>query len=166
MKLHRFSRTAILLMSAAIFPLGIITVSAQAATVSSARPRATVSTAVARTHASPDFTCPSASVCVFQDNNWSGAVFIIPTANGGETWVDLTTGGALALPWRSFHDNSGSSVTFGDAQTGLETCFLPGTKLDKLGTSFGNYRYMWIEFGNTGCTGQVGPLPKDTAATR
>ena len=106
----------------------------------------------------PDFACPTPAVCVFDGQNGTGAHGTIPTSDNGR-WVNMTQLTGIALPWQSFHDRSGSSVVFGDAQTGQRSpCFTPGSEFN-VPSSIGEDRYVWIEFGNTGCTGTVGPLP-------
>lgn len=156
-------RRAAVLMATAIVSLGITAASAQAAMASSSHASTTAPTTAVKASAAPDFTCPSKSVCIFQDNNWSGLAESFPTVNDSEQWINLVSPfgvpSGLTLPWHSFNNNSGSSVVFGDAQTGQETCYLPHARISGLGSSVGNDRYMWIEFGNTTCTGVVGPLP-------
>jgi hypothetical protein len=158
-----FGRRAAALMATTIVSLGIVAASAQAATASSSHPSATAPATVVQATVGPDFTCPSRSVCIFQDNDWSGLVEAFPTVNDSEQWINLVrpfgVPSGLTLPWHSFNNNSGSSVVFGDAQTGQETCYLPHARISGLGSSVGNDRYMWIEFGNTTCSGVVGPLP-------
>jgi hypothetical protein len=101
--------------------------------------------------------CPSPAVCVFQNTGLTGTVLVVSTAVNS-TWINLTANG-LSLPWGSFNDNSGSSVVFGDAQTGVETCYPAGTRNGNPPSSVRSDRYMWIEFGVTDCTGRTGPLP-------
>src|SRR5262249_11469249 len=117
---HRFfARTAITIAATAIASLGVAATSAQAATGSP--------------HASPRFMCDSfaPAVCVFQHANFSGNPAIpFQTSVYSEEWVNLTANG-LSLPWGSFNNDSGSSVVFGDAQTGSEECFLPGTRISE-----------------------------------
>jgi hypothetical protein len=110
----------------------------------------------AATSVTPDFTCHTKSVCVFDGPNGTGVHGTFPTSDS-EHWINMTQKTAITLPWASFHDNSGSSVVFGDKQTGAKQCFLPGSKFNV--TNFvGRDRYIWIEFGNTDCTGHVDPL--------
>jgi len=95
-------------------------------------------------------------VCVYQDTNYSGLeVNFIPSQDGGH-WISLTAAG-LSLPWSSFHNDSQSSVVFGDAQTGAWKCFPANT--GRASVSIGSYRYMWIEYGIPDCSGSFGPLP-------
>lgn len=161
MKRLFLGRRAALLMATAIMSLGITAASAQAATVSSSQAGPTAPTTLVKASVSPDFTCPDKAVCVFQDNNWSGLVEVFQTVPDSEQWINLVSPfgvpSGLTLPWHSFNNNSGSSVVFGDAQTGLETCYLPHARIS--GASVGIDRYMWIEFGNTTCSGVVGELP-------
>lgn len=158
-------RRAALLMATAIMSLGITAASAQAATVNSSHASPTAPTTLVKASVSLDFTCPGKTVCVFQDNNWTGVHESFPTADYSEQWINLVSPppgvtSGLTLPWDSFHNNSGSSVVFYDAQTGQPDCFFPNTKISGLGSSIGNDRYMWIEFGNTNCTGSIGPFPQ------
>lgn len=118
-------------------------------------------TSVTQAAAGPDFTCPSPAVCVFQNGNFTGNVAIFPTQSDSGVWINLTNpfgqGGILTLPWGSFNDNSGSSVAFGDAQTGQTKCYPAHSRVAY--PSVTAYRYMWIEYGVTNCTGHLGPLP-------
>jgi hypothetical protein len=139
------------LLAAAAMTLGV-TAAAQAAPA----PKAT------KFYTSPDFHCLTASACVFQGRNWTGFAEGFPTASDSEQWIDLTNpfGGGpsgLKLPWGSFNDNSGSSVAFGDDQTNHTKCYPPHSRISE--PSVTHYRYLWIEFGNTNCTGHLGPLP-------
>lgn len=95
-------------------------------------------------------------VCVYQDTGYTGLeVNFIPSETGGH-WISLTAAG-LSLPWGSFHNDSQSSVVFGDAQTGAWICFPENT--GRTSVSIGSYRYMWIEYGIPDCSGSVGSLP-------
>jgi hypothetical protein len=136
-----------------------LTGSGASAAVTSAHARTAAPAIAAATSADPDFTCPDSSVCVFQDLGWSGnPVGVFPTAAYSEQWTNLVSSAGLALPWGSFNNNSGSSVVFGDAQTKTVACYLPHARISEPPVVT-HYRYMWIEFGNTTCTGYVGPLP-------
>jgi hypothetical protein len=159
MKHRFFARTAIAIAATAIASLGVAATTAQAATVGN--PHVSHSAVkVEKLGASPRFLCDdfAPAVCVFQGSNWSGTADAFPTGADSEQWINLTSGTALSLPWGSFNDDSGSSVVFGDAQTGNEVCFLPHTRISEPANVI-HYRYMWIEFGNTHCSGSVGPLP-------
>jgi hypothetical protein len=156
-----FGRRATVVIPTVILSLGITSASAQAATVSSPHVSAAASTMV-KASASQDSSTPQ--VCVFQDNEEGGNFACFPTATWSGRWVNLVTPApgepsGLTLPWGSFIDDSGSSVVFGDAQTGQTECFAEDSVGIGLKSTIGNDRYMWIEFGNTSCTGKVGKLP-------
>lgn len=131
---------------------------AQAVTTTAAMTASSAAPSAVAASVTPDFTCPAPAVCVFDGANGTGVHGVIPTSDNLH-WVNMTAKTGISLPWASFHDDSGSSVVFGDAQTGKTSqCFLPGSEFN-VPTSIGADRYVWIEFGNTDCTGTVGPLP-------
>ena len=145
--IHRFfARTAIAIAATAIASLGVSAATAQAAP------------------ASPRFQCDNfaPALCIFQGSQWSGTAIELSTQLYGNRWVSITNPSGngpsgITLPWGSFNDDSGSSVAFGDAQTGQIMCYKPGTRLSE--PQVRSYRYVWIEFGNTDCTGVLGTLP-------
>jgi hypothetical protein len=147
--------------------IGLTGTGAQALAATSAAGSTTAtSPTVTSSTATPDFTCADRTVCVWQDANFSGPGIVesFPTADDSEQWINLVSPGGvplgMELPWGSFNNNSGSSVVFGDAQSDTGTCYLPDTRISE--PSVVHDRYMWIEFGNTGCNGSVGSLPGDT----
>src|SRR5579863_2558826 len=149
---HRyFARTAVAIAATAIASLGLAATTAQAATSNPHASHSAVKTV--KLGASPRFSCDAnaPAVCVFQGANFSGnpAVPFSPSTFG-ETWTNLVTYG-FSLPWGSFYDDSGSSVVFGDGQTGITKCYVPGSRISE--PEVVNDRWMWIEFGNTECTG-------------
>ena len=145
--IHRFfARTAIAIAATAIASLGVSAAAAQTTT------------------ASPRFLCDNyaPALCIFQGSQWSGTAEYLPTTLYGDRWVSVTNPSGngpsgITLPWGSFNDDSGSSVAFGDAQTGQIMCYTPGTRLSEPPVK--SYRYVWIEFGNTDCSGALGTLP-------
>ncbi|HEY3902912.1 MAG TPA: hypothetical protein VGM14_03250 [Streptosporangiaceae bacterium] len=144
---HRFfGRAAIAIAATALTSLGVAAPAAQAAT------------------AGPRFSCDNyyPALCIFQGSQWSGTAIALSTTLYGDSWVSITNPSGngpsgITLPWGSFNDDSGSSVAFGDAQTGQIMCYTPGTRLSE--PQVRSYRWVWIEFGNTNCTGSLGTLP-------
>ena len=103
--------------------------------------------------------CESAALCIWQVNNFKGTEVTFPTADYRGTWYYLPDHG-LTLPWGSFYDNSGSSVVFGDASTGLTKCYDKAKYPDGVpNPSVNHYGYFHIEYGVTDCTGTVPKLP-------
>jgi hypothetical protein len=147
---------AAVLVAATLMSLGATAASAQAATTSGARGGG-ITHPAATSGATPNFTCPSHTLCIFQDAKWRGTVGEYQTSDWAGAWVSLTTTSSLTLPWKSFHNNSGSSVMFGDYQTGAEECIRPDSKLSDPPEI--HYGYIWIEYGNTNCTGNVPQIP-------
>jgi Peptidase inhibitor family I36 len=150
MKCPSFVRRTAVLTVVVIMSLSTAAVAANAGTAV----RSTSATALS---VSPDFTCPSAVVCIFKQTNFAGAVLNIPTSNNSH-WFNLTNGTGFTLPFGSFNDNSGSSIVLGNASTGATKCFLPHTRINAP-DSVRRDRYIWIEFGVTDCSGRLGPLP-------
>lgn len=126
------------LMSAVLISLSVSATAAQASTTSG-------------------FHCLSPTVCVFQAANWSGTVATFPTHTYPDQWVSITAGYNVTLPWGSFYDNSGSSVAFGDAETQQTYCYKPGSRINEPPQT--NYRYIWIEYGNTNCSQTLPVVP-------
>jgi hypothetical protein len=78
----------------------------------------------------PDFTCPSRTVCVYQNNNLTGYHYEFGTKafGGGTTWHKFSNYGFSPNPG-SLNDNSGSVFWVFDAQAGWpdgEYCVNPG----------------------------------------
>lgn len=110
----------------------------------------------------PDFTCPNPGVCVFDGDSFNNDVVVIDPATEGGSWLSLT-GLGLTLPWGSFNNNSGSSVVFGDQAQQIK-CFGPGTRLDaaqidSIASWIRLARYVFVEFGNTTCSGSHPKVP-------
>lgn len=145
---HRFfARTAIAIAATALTSLGVSAAAAQTTTA-----------------ASPRFQCENnyPALCIFQGSQWSGTAIALSTTLYSNHWVSITNPSGngpsgITLPWGSFNDDSGSSVAFGDALTGQIMCYKPGTRLSE--PQVRSYRWVWIEFGNTGCTAVLGTLP-------
>jgi hypothetical protein len=156
MKLLGSGGRAAVLMAAAILPLGIAAASAQAATASPPPARTAAPAGIVNT---PAFTCQQSQVCMFQDTGLTGAAHATETLPASGFWLEVHANTGLTIPWGSFNDDSGSSVVFGDAQTGFEQCFKARSRISDPSAQVRASGFMWIEFGNTGCTGAVGALP-------
>ncbi len=158
MKSRFFARTATAVAATAIASLGVAATAAQAATAST--PQASHSAVkTVKLGAKPRFLCDdfAPAVCVFQQGNFTGTAVPFATSMWRDQWVTLTQQGFM-LPWGSFNDDSGSSVVFGDAQTGNKICY-PAHSRIPFPTTVIHYRFMWIEFGETNCGGSVPPVP-------
>lgn len=101
---------------------------------------------------SPDFTCPSATVCFFQNNDFTGLSFSCATDVCNGRWITITFNGVHP---GSVNDNSQSIFFAADKQAGLEKCFEPGRyPLRHM------YGFFFIEFGIHSCNGaHVPPGP-------
>lgn len=158
MKRFSISSRAAILVAAALTSLGATAASAQATTTSGVQ-GGSITRPAATSGATPDFTCPGSTVCVFQEASWKGTAAEYPTSNWSATgkwvgkFVSLTATSSLTLPWGSFNDNSGSSVVFGDKQTGAKECYRPHSKFSDPPQT--NYGYIYVEYGNTTCSGEV-----------
>lgn len=163
---------SILFMSAFFFTFGPQTPSAHAASVSTSTHALTMTTsAISSLHGpqhelasvpahaltmttsdvSPDFTCPDRTVCLFQNDDFTGQVLTCATDVCRGAWFSTTVGGVHA---GSMNDNSNSIVWVADKQAGVEKCFGPGRQpLDHM------YGFFRAEFGVPSCPGTVPPLP-------
>jgi hypothetical protein len=108
------------------------------------------STTVARPAASPDFTCPSTSVCLFQGSGLNGAWCVFSMPGDGDQWYDLRSACDFTIPWGSLNDNTGSRVVFKDDQTGAEYCEPAGYR-GTPSSAVRNTGYMYIQYGVTSC---------------
>jgi hypothetical protein len=153
MRIGKLAVLAVGLTAAATMLLGTGAASARAG------PAAQVHGTTTRLPASSDGPCDQyrPDVCIYQGNYYTGNADIIPTSQHGY-WISITSSGIISLPWHSFHDFSGSSVVFGDAQSGAEVCYFAGGSLPGVGP-VGYYRYVDIEYGDPMCNGSPPPLP-------
>lgn len=106
------------------------------------------------TAAAPDFTCPSATFCLFQDPNLTGHHFSFTTDVYNGRWLSVTADPYdFSLPWGSLHNNSNSTEYFYDEQTNHEYCVLPGASGNPTGDSANMIyaRYLYIKYGVTTC---------------
>lgn len=142
MRLLRFRRAALFVVGAGVVLAGSgLAASAQAQPIQ------------------PDYTCPNPSVCVFQGTNFDGYHWSYDTHAYADEWISLAAPpGDFNLPWGSVHNNSNSSVRFEDT-SGNYICVFPNTKLAPplLKNAARNYRYMYIEYGNTNCSANPPP---------
>jgi hypothetical protein len=116
--------------------------------------RVQITESVQGTAAAPDFTCSSATFCLFQDPNLTGHHFSFTTDAYNGKWLSVTADPYdFSLPWGSLNNNSGSSEYFYDAQTNIEYCVLPGQIGNPTGDSAKmiNARYLYIKYGVTTC---------------
>ena len=132
--------------------MGLTGMGAQAMAATAVPPAAQAATSPTVVHsaASPDFTCPSRTLCLFQDTGFSGSVCLFPMPGDGDIWFDLRTQCDFTIPWGSLNDNTGSRVIFEDAQTGAEYCEPAGYRGTPSST-VRNTGYMYIQYGVTSC---------------
>jgi hypothetical protein len=90
---------------------------------SSTRSAGSARTAHAVIQESPDFTCKSGELCVYQNTGYTGT----PCTFDKDTSYSLRACG-LSIPWGSFNNEWPNSVTFTDLSTNKTYCFLSGTK--------------------------------------
>ena len=140
---------SILLMAALVFTFSPTTPSAHAASVSASTHAPTMTPSAV----SPDFTCPSRTICFFQNDDFTGSSFSCATDVCRGAWFSVTFNGVHP---GSVNDNSDSIFFAADVQLGLEKCFQPGRHvLDHM------YGFFFVEFGVTNCPppSQFPPLP-------
>lgn len=104
--------------------------------------------------ASPDFTCPSSTFCLFQDTNLAGHHYSFTTDVWNGFWFSVTQNPFnFTLPWGSFHNNSDSTAYFYDAQINTLYCVLPNTEGTPIGpvASEVHARYLYIKYGVSTC---------------
>ena len=113
---------------------------------------------------SPDFTCPSATVCAFPNEDFTGnypdwdgpATFFTNTFNG--QWLSFSVHGAGNPNPGSVNDNSNSImwVYNKDAGPGSNNpfCVTPGKW-----ALYHYYGWFYIEYGVTSCGNYPTPLP-------
>ncbi len=100
---------------------------------------------------SPDYSCPSRSICFFQHDNYTGAHFACATNVCRGAWYSTTVGGVHA---GSVNDNSNSVFLLLDAQGGIEICSPPG----RYDLNHG-YGYFDVLYGVTSCADAYTPPP-------
>ena len=98
---------------------------------------------------SPDFTCPSRTICFFQNNDFTGSGFSCATDVCNGSWFTVTFNGVHP---GSVNDNSQSIFFAADKQAGLKKCFEPGRYPLRH-----TYGFFFIEFGIHSCNGA--PVP-------
>lgn len=144
--------------TAALLASGGVAASAQAATVNSA----VIETATTRL--APDFTCPSATVCLFPGDNYDGnypywgGPAELPTSEYRGKWTsfsDTTVEASNPNPG-SIHINANSVMWVYDEATGMvPVCYAMGKHV--LDHSYG---WFYIQYGYTACPSQwPTPLP-------
>src|ERR1035437_2234341 len=123
--------------------------------------------ATAKPAVQPDFTCNTPGVCFFDGADFTGAATNYIPSLEPDRWLSLTQDG-LTLPWGSLNNNSGSSVVVEDAQDGHSHCFPPNgqwteaeidNNISPFFSGIRSFRYVYIEYGNTLCSGSYPPPP-------
>lgn len=151
---------SLLLLAVFCLTISPIAPSAHAASVSASLHGPQHELAWADTHAlsmtavsvSPDFTCPSRTICLFQNDDFTGAVLTCATDVCRGAWFSTTVGGVHA---GSVNDNSNSILWTYDKQDNVLACWEPGRHV--LSHTYGFFR---VAFGVTSCIGApVPPLP-------
>jgi hypothetical protein len=140
---------SILLMAALLFTFSPKALSAHAASVSASTHSLTTTTSAISANA---FSCPSRSICFYQNEDGTGQSKSCLTRVCRGAWYSTTVGGQHA---GSVFDNSNSIFWVANKQFGFEVCEAPGTY-----NLFHSYGYYWVEYGVTSCNGAlVPPLP-------
>lgn len=141
---------SILLMAALVFTFSPATPSAHAASVSAS----THALSMTPSAPSPDFTCPSATICLFPNDNFTGTPKTCAVDVCRGAWFSTTVDGVHA---GSITDNSNSAIVLGDVQDNFELC-ISAPNRGKPNHSFGFFRAL---FGVTSCPppSQLPPLP-------
>jgi len=99
------------------------------------------------------FSCASAHICFYQNEDGTGQPVSYPTRVYRGAWYSTTVGGVHA---GSVFDNSGSLFWVADKQAGTEVCETPGG-IHHLSHSYG---YFWVEYGIGSCSSAyIPPLP-------
>lgn len=133
---------SILLMAALFLAFSPVAPRAHAASVDTA-PLSSVS---------PDaFSCASRTLCLYQNEDGTGASISCATNVCRGAWYSTTVGGVHA---GSAYDNSGSIFWTADVQADTEVCWNnpPGTAaLDH------SYGYYWVEYGIGSCSNAYTP---------
>jgi hypothetical protein len=100
----------------------------------------------------PDFTCPSATVCLFPNNDftgsypdWGGPAELATDVWNGE-WYSFAQAGASDPNPGSLNDNSNSVMWVYAKDINAGICLTPGRYILEH-----TYGYFFIEFGVTTC---------------
>ncbi|MEO6890984.1 MAG: peptidase inhibitor family I36 protein [Ktedonobacteraceae bacterium] len=139
---------SMVLMAALLLTFSPNAASAHAASVSASTDALTTAPSAVPANA---FSCPSRSICLYHNENGTGARIACATSVCRSAWFSTTVGGVHA---GSIFDNSGSIVWVADRQAGAEFCLSPGAW--NLHHSDGFY---WVEYGVGSCPGNIPPLP-------
>jgi hypothetical protein len=155
MKELTISRMAVMLAAAGtILSLSAATATAQAQTVTHSRHHVGAAPAVARpSSVRPYFTCPSATVCVFPNNDltgnygspWNGPAELTTVLYSGQ-WDSFSSISITPNPG-SLNDNSGSCVWVLDKEAGVKSYVEPGDT----GVLAHSYGYIFIQYGVNPC---------------
>ncbi len=138
-------RAAVLAAATALLISGGATASAQAATASPAE---------------ADFTCPSSTVCLFPNDNYTGNYVTwgspaeLATDGWNGAWWPFSDDYASNPDPGSLNDNSNSIIWVYAKDTNTSRCLTSGRSvLDNL------YGYFYIEYGVTSCGAEPGGRP-------
>lgn len=118
-RLRMLAASLLLLAAAPLVMLG----GAATAQASLARSAGGAPTAHVVMQVSPDFTCQSGEVCVFQNTNYTGTTCTFDS----DTSYSLRACG-LSVPWGSFNNKWPDAVLFTNLSANKTYCFLSGTK--------------------------------------
>ena len=140
---------SILLMAALLLTFSSKAPSAHAASVNASTDSLTTTTSAIPANA---FSCPSRSICFYQNEDGTGQSKSCLTSVCRGAWYSTTVGGVHA---GSVFDNSNSIFWVADKQAGVEYCLSPGAY-----NLFHSYGYYWVEYGVTSCrNAYIPPLP-------
>src|SRR5262249_55831223 len=113
---------------------------------------------------SPDFTCPSRTICLFPNDDYTGnygssPVILVPAGTTSGVWCSFNTIGADSPHPGSMNNNSGSSIWVYDHQAGPSAgnpvCLSKGRHV--LDHSYG---YFELFYSDSDCAHQfTRPLP-------
>lgn len=118
-RLRTLAASLLLIVAAPLVALGG-TATAQASLAQSAGSARTVNAVIQE---SPDFTCQSGELCVYQNTGYSGT----HCQFSKDTSYSLRACG-LSIPWGSFNNKYADAVVFTNLSTNRSYCFLSGTK--------------------------------------
>jgi hypothetical protein len=116
--------------------------------------------AAAARSADAGFSCPSATVCLFPNDDYTGnyaggSPVELPTDVYNGSWYSFSQVGASDPNPGSINDNSNSVMWLYVKSAGIEVCLPPGKSIET--NSFG---YIYIQYGVTSCGAfPSGPLP-------
>jgi hypothetical protein len=153
-------RAAVLAAGIALLAAGGATASAQAATASVPQHVAVAQSATAPSSPDVDFTCPSATVCLFPNDNytgnypgWGGPAELATDVWNGE-WYSFADAAASDPNPGSLNDNSNSVMWIYAKDAGVLVCLTPGKYVPDHA-----YGYFYIQYGVTSCGTAPEPLP-------